>query len=166
MKPRLLASWLPALLLAAILLSACGRTTPPGPNTIFGGAANQTSYVLFDWAQGLRVLIWDNVEGGHSYHGSGSTTDPVYRQEGEVTAGEEAGYSFVLETEDGLSATFTLGGQPYDLSRGRLFVVRYLGGGQMEVQQLDRDLSGIEPTREGLEAFGRSEPAIVELAAP
>jgi hypothetical protein len=156
------------LLLAAVLLalslSGCGRTTPPGPNTIFGGTtASQTNYVLFDWEQGLRVLIWDNVDGGHSYHGSGSTTDPVYRQEGEVTAGEEAGYSFVLETEDGLSATFTLGGQPYDLSRGRLFVVRYLGGGQIEVQQLDRDLSEIEPTREGLEAFGRSEPAVVEL---
>jgi hypothetical protein len=34
----------------------------------------------------------------------------------------------------------------------------------MEVQQLDRDLSGVEPTSEGIIAFGRSDPDVSAMA--
>jgi hypothetical protein len=162
MKPRLLASWLPALLLAAILLSACGRTTPPGPNTVYG-EIEEGNYLLLDWQQGLRLMIWDNFQGAHQYRGSGSTADPIYRGEGTVEAGDGSGYSFTVETEGGQTAVFEINGQRYDLAQGRLFIIRVTGDGR-QVQQLDRDLSGVEPTSEGIIAFGRSDPDVSAMA--
>ncbi|MGD2077240.1 MAG: hypothetical protein PVH18_02595 [Chloroflexota bacterium] len=155
------------LLLAAILvpLTACTGTTPPGPNAVFGGVDGQASYLLLDWQEGLRLLIWDDiVEGGHHNSGSGSTTDPVFRQSGGAEAADGRTYEYALETTDGIEAEFSIDGTAYDLEQGRLFLIRTAGDGT-QVQQLDLDLAGLTPTNDGIVAFGRETPEIAAFIA-
>jgi hypothetical protein len=113
----------------------------------------------------LRILIWDDiVDGEHDNSGSGSTTDPVFRQSGSARAADGRGYEYALETSDGLQAAFTIDGAPYDLEQGRLFLIRTAGEGT-RVQQLDMDLSGLTPTNDGIAAFGRETPEIAAFIA-
>jgi hypothetical protein len=153
------------LSIALLILTACGGRTPPGPNAVFGGVNGQASYLLLDWQAGLRILIWDDiVDGEHDNSGSGSTTDPVFRQSGSARAADGRGYEYALETSDGLQAAFTIDGAPYDLEQGRLFLIRTAGEGT-RVQQLDMDLSGLTPTNDGIAAFGRETPEIAAFIA-
>jgi hypothetical protein len=156
---------LPILLVILLALVACGGTTPPGPNAVYGGVNGQASYLLLDWQEGLRVLIWDDiVEGGHDNSGSGSTSDPVYHQSGGAQAADGRSYEYELETSDGLKAEFTIDGVPYDLEQGRLFLIRTAGDGT-RVQQLDLDLSGLTPTNDSIVAFGKETPEIAAFIA-
>ncbi len=152
-----------ALLLLALV--GCGRSTPPGPNVVYGQVLDQASYLLLDWQEGLRILIWDDiVDGGHHNNGSGSTTDPIFRQSGGAQAADGRGFEYYLETRDGQQAEFTIDGLPYDLEGGTLFLVR-TAGGATEVQQLDLDLSGLVPTNDGIVDFGRKTPEIAAFLA-
>ncbi len=154
-----------SLIILLLALAACGRTTPPGPNAVFGGADGQASYLLLDWQEGLRILIWDDiVDGGHDNSGSGSTSDPVFYQSGGAQATDGRSYEYALETSDGLQADFSIDGVPYDLEQGRLFLIRTAGDGT-QVQQLDLDLSGLTPTNDGIVAFGRETPEIAAFIA-
>lgn len=159
--------WVSVLVLSIIFLflAACGRTTPPGPNAVYGTADGQASYMLLDWQEGLRILIWDDiVDGGHGSSGSGSTSDPVYHESGSAQATDGRGYEYNLETSDGLQAQFTIDGAAYDLDQGRLFLIR-TAGDETQVQQLDLDLSGLTPTNDGIVAFGRETPEIAAFIA-
>jgi len=154
-----------ALAILLLALVACGGTTPPGPNAVFGGLDGDASYLLLDWQEGLRILIWDDiVEGGHDNSGSGSTSDPVFRQSGGAQAADGRSYAYNLETTDGQQADFTIDGVPYDLEQGTLFLIRTTGDGT-QVQQLDLDLSGLTPTNDGIAAFGRETPEIAAFIA-
>ncbi|MGB3715969.1 MAG: hypothetical protein WA996_16200, partial [Candidatus Promineifilaceae bacterium] len=142
------------LALLTIILVACGRSTAPGPNAL-GGSIDQTSYLLLDWPEGLRILIWDDVfEGGHNNHTESATNDPVFHQSGSAQSIDGRRYEYSLETRDGLQAEFTIDGSPYDLDRGKLFLIR-MAQGVTQVEQLDLDLSGLSPTNAGIEDFGR-----------
>jgi hypothetical protein len=159
--------WASVLVLSIIFLFlvACGRTTPPGPNAVFGAAVGQASYLLLDWQEGLRIMIWDDiVDGGHGNSGSGSTSDPVYHESGSAQAADGRGYEYNVETSDGQQADFTIDGRPYDLEQGRLFLIR-TAGDETQVQQLDLDLSGLTPTNDGIVAFGRETPEIAAFIA-
>lgn len=156
-----------ALILSIIILAlvACGRSTPPGPNAVFGGIGSEAGYLLLDWQEGLRILIWDDiVEGDHHNSGSGSTTDPVFHQSGGASAPDGRGYEYSVETSDGQQADFTIDGIPYDLAQGKLFLIRTAGDGT-QVQQLDLDLSNLTPTNDGIEAFGQATPEIAAFIA-
>jgi hypothetical protein len=50
----------------------------------------------------------------------------------------------------------------YDLSQGKLFLIRSAGG-RTKVGQIDLDLSGISPTNQGIEAFGRQTPVVADF---
>lgn len=148
-----------------LALAACGSSTPPGPNTIGGSAEGAAAYQLLDWPEGSRILIWDDiVSGGHFSGGSGSTTDPMFRQEGGAETEDGRGYEYALETADGLQIDFTIDGTAYDLEQGRLFLIRTAGDGT-QVQQLDLDLSGLTPTNDGIVTFGRETPEIAAFIA-
>jgi hypothetical protein len=151
-----------ALIMLLLMLAACGRSTPPGPNAVYGAAVGKASYLLLDWQEGLRILIWDDiVDGGHGYSGSGSTSDPVFHQSGDASAADGRSYEYSVETSDGQQAEFTIDGTTYDLEQGKLFLISTTGDGT-QVQQLDLDLSGLTPTNDGIVAFGRE---TVEIAA-
>ena len=148
--------WTPTCIIVFLILNmvACAQFTPPGPNAL-GGSIDQTSYLLLDWPEGLRILIWDDVfEGRHGNHAESATNDHVYHQSGGARSVDGRRYEYSLETRDGLQADFTIDGSPYDLDQGKLFLIR-TAGGVTQVEQLDLDLSGLSPTNAGIEDFGR-----------
>jgi hypothetical protein len=154
-----------AALIMLLALVACGGTTPPGANIISGAFEGQASYLLLDWQEGLRIMIWDDApDADHHSSGSGSTTDPIFYQEGGAQAADGRGYAYTLETADGIQADFAIDGVPYDLERGKVFLIRVTGDGA-QIQQLDLDLSGVSPTNDGIVAFGRETPEIAALMA-
>lgn len=127
-----------------LAISACGcgmRTTPPGPATI-GTSAPGMNIKFLRWKEGLMVLFVDDVKGNHSSHGAGSTNNPVHSESGSAGSAGAGGYQWQLETADGKSATCRINGKEYDLSKGALFVIKAKGE-QVEVHQLQRDLSTI-----------------------
>lgn len=128
----------------AFIISVGGcvtRTTPPGADVI-GSSSVGMNFVYLRWKEGLTVLFVDDVKGGTSSRGSGSTDSPVHTSV--VSAGdpESGGYKCELETKDGKSANCRINGKDCDLSEGTLFVIK-ANGKHVEVYQLKRDLTAI-----------------------
>jgi hypothetical protein len=153
-----------ALLLLTVLLllvsSGCYRTTPPGPDTA-GGKFEGAAYVFCRWKQGLRLMIWHDATGATS-SGSGSTSDPVYRVEGQAVNEGHHGFTWALETRDGQTAQFRINDVSYDLSEGTLFLVS-TSGSSTGIEQLRRDLSGVQPNRESILAFATDDPDVARF---
>ena len=145
-------------------LVACGGPTAPEPNDINGVVEGGAAYLLLDWPEGLRIMIWDDIIAhGSTYSSSTSATyDELFQQEGSAHAADGQGYEYSLETGDGLEANFAIDGVPYDLNQGRAFLIR-IAGDENKVQQLDLDLSGVTPTNAGIEAFGRETAEIADF---
>jgi hypothetical protein len=142
-----------------ISLVGCGtRTTPPGPTTI-GTSAPGMSITFLRWKEGLMVLFVDNVKGSHRSGGSGSTDNPVHTQRGSAGDADAGGYQWQLQTTDGKSANCRINGKEYDLSKGTLFVIQATGE-QVEVHQLQRDLSNIPLNAEGCREAVREDAEI------
>jgi hypothetical protein len=150
------------LALVVLSLVACKQFTPPGPNAI-GGSVNQTSYLLLDWPEGLRILIWDDIFGGeHHNHTESATNDPVFHQSGGAHSIDGRTYEYSLETRDGRQAEFTIDGIPCDLNTGRAFLINTIGSA-IQVKQLNLDLSSLSPTNAGVEDFGRQTAEIARF---
>lgn len=147
-----------ALLTISILSVSCQRTTPPGGN-IVSGKLDNAGYTLLHWDEGLRVMLWVDITDGMHSSGSGSTGDPTYRMEGYAAADDGRRVEWTLQTTDGKRATFNINGQPFDLASGALFLIK-LEDERTQVQQVHRDLSTLEPTNEGCEAFADTDPDV------
>lgn len=143
-----------------LAVSGCSRTTPPGPDTAYGQFEG-AGYLFYRWEQGLRLMIWHDATSATS-SGSGSTSDPVYRVEGQAVYADGSTLSWTIETKDGQSAQFTLNGTGYDLSVGTLFLVSTRGGSP-QVEQLHRDLSGVQPDQESILAFAQNDPDVTRF---
>lgn len=141
------------IVLLIFTLVACRQFTPPEPNAV-GSSISQTNYLLLDWPEGLRVLLWDDIyEGEHHNHTESATDDPVFHQSGSAQSSDGRSYEYALETRDGQKAEFSIDRVPYDLEKGKLFLI-HTAGGSTQVEQLDLDLSGLSPTYAGVEEFG------------
>jgi hypothetical protein len=105
------------------------------------------------------MMIWFDVAEGVFSEGTDSSTDPIHRQRGYVSASDGRRVDWRLETADGKIATLGINNEPYSLSNGHLFIVTTRGE-KTQVQQLDRDLSSIQPTNEGCQAFAKSDPTV------
>lgn len=146
-------------LFSCVFLSMGGclrKSTPPGPNAMFGGVEGG-SYLLLRWEEGLAVMLWFDVEnvvaGGH-----GSTEDTVHRYHGAAASPDGRRVEWEIETEDGVTASLRIGGTEYDISSGRLFLVT-AEGENVRVEQLDQDFSGVHD-RESAVAFGKNNPEV------
>lgn len=138
--------------------SGCRQATPPGADMV-SAKIGDTSYTFLHWKEGLRVMMWFDIADEVSGEGSGSTSDPVHRMAGYASAFDGRRVDWRLETEDGRTASFSIDGQPYALSQGALFLITTWGE-QTQVRQLSRDLSVIQPTNEGCEAFAEADPDV------
>lgn len=156
-------NWRLVLLVVAFLfLAACsGRTTAPGADIIYGTVAN-SAYTMLDWDEGLRILIWTDVVGDSGAGGNSSTEDDAYRLEGYAVGPDGRSFEYLLETTDGVTADFSIDGEPYDVEEGALFLVTSIGG-EVEVTQLDHDLAAVTRTNDGIEAFGEETAAVRAL---
>ena len=155
---------IPLLFIALVVLTACQiRATPPGPDTHLG-VVDETGYTLFHWDEGLRIFIWDDLREGGWVSSGGSTEDAVYRLEGLAEAPDGRSYRYILGTEDGQTASLTIADETFDVQQGRLFIVRTKRGA-IEVEQLQRDLSTIPLSHDGIGAFGRADSAVAAFIA-
>jgi hypothetical protein len=143
-----------------LAVSGCSRTTPPGPDTAYGQFQG-AGYLFYRWEQGLRLMIWHDASSATS-SGSGSTSDPIYRVEGQAVYPDDSTLNWTIETKDGQSAQFTLNGTNYDLSAGTLFLIR-TSGGSIQVEQLRSDLSSVQLERDSILAFAQADPDIARL---
>jgi hypothetical protein len=150
--------WGSLIFVFLVCVGGCQKTTPPGAD-IVGGQIQNTSYTFLHWKEGLRVMIWYDITEDVGSGGSGSTSDPIYRLEGHASAPDGRRVDLRLETADGRTATYSINGQRYDLSRGALFLVTTRGE-RTQVRQLNRDLSTIHPTNESCEAFSETDPDV------
>ncbi len=150
-------------LLVVLALSGCTTSTPPGASTA-GGEVGEGAYTFMQWKEGLTILIWDDIRGTHSNHGSGSSSDPVFRQSGQAESPDGRSYSYQVETEDGVTAKFTIDGREFDLSQGTLFLVKTRGS-ETVVQQISRDLPEISSTDadEAFREMAHSDPDVAAL---
>jgi len=148
------------VLLTALLVAFSGCTpehTPPGADVDLG-TFEKTSYTFLRWKEGLAIMIWhDFVLDSASSHGPSSTTDPVYRAEGYAESKDGHRLDWKAHTTDGKTAQFWIDDVPYDLTDGTLFIVT-IANGKLEIAQLQRDLSGVQPGRESCLAFARGDP--------
>ena len=154
------------LVLTILLFSlvACSDSTAPEPNDINGAVEGGAAYLLLDWPEGLRIMIWDDIvtHGGTYGSSTSATYDELFQQEGSAHAADGEGYEYTIETGDGLQANFAIDGVPYDLNRGNVFLIR-VADEKNKVQQLDLDLSGVAPTNAGVEAFGQDTAEIADF---
>ena len=125
---------------------ACRQSTPPEPKNIMVTLAGQANYMMMDWQEGLRIVVWDDfLMGSFQSSNAVSTGDPFFRQEGGARAADGRAYEYIVETSDGLSGTMVIDGLTYDLSQGGLFLISN-DADPARVQQLDMDLSDFPPT--------------------
>ncbi len=156
---------LPISVFFIFFLVACSSASiPPDPNSI-GGVVEGAGYLLIDWQDGQRILIWDDIpNGNHGAASSSSTSSPPFQQEGSAQSGDGRHYEYSLESIDGQQVDLTIDGVPYDLEQGKLFLV-HTAGGVTQIEQLDLDLASLSPTNEGIIEFGRLIPEIAAMIA-
>jgi len=143
----------------AIPLHGCRKYTPPGPNTQTA-KVEDSSYILLRWVEGLSVMMWFDSYGVVSTSGSGSTDDPIYRGSGHFeTYDHRRRVEWQFETEDGITATFKINDTTYDLSKQTLFLI-YTQSEQINIQRIERDLSGISPKVESCTEFAQNDPDV------
>jgi hypothetical protein len=151
-------------LIAGLVISCSPRTTPPGANTIYGGV-EEARFSYHYWQEGLAILFWhDFVRGGEGCTGSGSTEDPVHRLECDVESEDGQSFSWKIHTTDGVTADMWIDGQRYDLSQGNMFLVS-TGEGSLQVEQLQRDFSTLEPSNDEISALARNDPDVANFIA-
>ncbi|MCP4537888.1 MAG: hypothetical protein GY832_12155 [Chloroflexi bacterium] len=141
-----------------VAFSACTpEYSPPGAD-VERGAFEQTSYTFLRWKQGINILIWhDFVLDSAGSHGPISSTDPWYRGEGYAESKDGHRLDWKAYTTNGKTARFWIDDVPYDLDDGALFIAT-VGNGELEITQLQRDLSDVQPGRESCLAFARGDP--------
>lgn len=145
------------LILMAILLAGCSSgSTPPGANSL-GGVGEGANYTYHYWEDGLAVLIWhDFSQDAESCTGSGSTEDLIYRLECTVQAQDRRRFTWQIHTSDGQTADMWIDGQPINLSKGSMFLIRADDDG-LEVNQQQRDFSALAPNNETFVAMAASD---------
>jgi hypothetical protein len=139
-RPKRFLGVVTGLGLLAVVIGCQPRSTPAGPGMLTSSGSG-ISFTYLKWDQGLRILLVDNVAGGHGSSSSGSTNDPVHRSKG-YAGPDGSGYKWEVDSTNGTSATLKIDGKEYDLANGALFVVKAKEG-NVEVHQLKRDLSAI-----------------------
>ena len=139
------------------LLSGClMKTTPPGPNSA-GGSVEGVPYSFHQWAQGLSVMIWHDLSNGTAdCSGTGSTSDPVYREACRAEAEDGRSLEWQIHTTDGVRAEMWINGDPYELANGNLFLIDTQDG-TVHVVQLQRDLSNLAANHERITAFAQAD---------
>lgn len=112
------------------------------------------------WKEGLAIMFVDRINGSASAHGRFDGT--TYTSQVSVRRDDGTGYEWRLTTTDGRSAELTVNGTAYDLTKGSLFVVE-LDGEKAIVQQIDRDLSGLNVEVGECTEFVKSFPEVEPL---
>ena len=161
-RRRYVEVWL--LLIAGLLMSCSPKSTPPGANSI-GGSVDGARFSYHYWEEGLAILIWHDLSyGGEGCSGTGSTEDPVYELECDAESTDGQTFSWKVHSRDGVTGEMWIDDQRYDLSQGNMFLVSSQDNG-VQVDQLQRDFSELEPNAETISALSNSDPDVADFIA-
>ena len=143
------------------LVSCFRSSTPPGPD-MAGGVYEYAGYEFFHWQEGLNILIWHDAIATSSCDSSGATDNDTHLVQCQAVS--EAGYDFFwqIETDDGRTAQFSINSQPFDLANGTVFLVT-TADGQMDIQQIERTLSGVNAESQSITQFSLDDPEISQF---
>jgi hypothetical protein len=149
---KIAGAWMWLILIGFVLSSCAPKSTPPGA-TLVGGGVEDTMFSYHRWEEGLAILIWHDIAyGGSGCNGSASTEDPVYRLTCDAVAPDGRTFDWEVHSTDGVTAQMWINGQSYDLDQGTVFLISEQDG-QLQVTQIQRDLSGLEPDYESVTAY-------------
>lgn len=144
------------------LFAACTpASTPPGPD-MAAGVYIQSGYEFYRWEEGMNLMIWFDRAKSSACSSSSSTSDPLFVLRCHAVSRSDVRFDWYLETDDGVTADFSIDGKPFDLENGKLFLIR-TSTGEAEVMQIERDLSGIRPDADTITEFGLNDPVIQEF---
>jgi hypothetical protein len=155
--------FLPLMGIASFIsMVGCERqSTPPGPSSSFGILEPNTHFQFFLWDEGLAILLIDNITKKHESSGSGSTKDPVYRQNGSAESKDGYRYEWKLETADGRIAEVEIDGNDFDIAKGVVFSITVTEE-ETTVDQIDLDLSQLSDS-EDCRAFIKANREVLKL---
>jgi hypothetical protein len=148
--------------LSGFLFAACSpASTPPGPD-MAAGVYIQSGYEFYRWEEGLTLMIWFNGAKSSACSSSSSTSDPVFVLRCHALTRNDVRFDWLLETEDGITANFSIDDQSFDLENGKLFLIR-TSSGEAEVLQIERNLSSVRPDADSIIEFSLDDPVIQEF---
>lgn len=143
--------------LLALALACCTRqSTPPGPD-VAAGKHGEVGYVYLRWEEGLSLMIWHDIAESSTGRGVGTAGESAYRYGGQAESPDGRQFEWWVETEDGRTAEFWIDDTRVDLANGKLFIITTRAAGT-QVEQLQRDLEGVETNHESCIAFAESDP--------
>ena len=150
------------LTFSGALFAACSpSSTPPGPDTA-AGVYIQLGYEFFRWEEGLTLMIWFDGAKSSACSSTSSTSDPKFVLRCHAVSRSDVRFDWLLETEDGVTADFSIDGKSFDLEDGKLFLIR-TSAGEAEIVQMERDLSGVRPDADSIIEFSLDDPVIQEF---
>jgi hypothetical protein len=143
----------------SVVTAACfGRTTPPGPD-MAGGVYEFATYEYSHWQEGLNILIWHDANASSTCNSSGSTSSDTHLVQCQAVSEDGFELFWQIETSDGRSAQFTINNQAFDLADGTVFLIT-TDDDQLDIQQLQRDLSGVNAEHQSITDFSLDDPEI------
>jgi hypothetical protein len=150
-------SLLPLVLVAILvaILSSAMRARAPGLAAT-EGTTGQAKYVYYWSERGLRLMIWHDAAEVSLVTETSGTARPARRLSGRATTGGQPLFDWEIETTDGRTARFRIDGIVYDLNEGAVFLIRSEGG-RIEVDQLQRNLSIVQPDAEAVAHFAAND---------
>jgi hypothetical protein len=159
---KLLKSHILLLVFLGLLFAACTpASTPPGAD-MAAGVYIQSGYEFYRWEEGLNLMIWFDGAKSSACSSSSSTSDPQFVLQCHAVSTTDIRFDWHLETEDGVTADFSIDGKSFDLEDGKLFLIR-TSSGEVEVMQIERDLSSVRPDADSIIEFSLNDPTIQEF---
>lgn len=113
-------------------------------------------------------MLWHTSVPDSTCDSSSDTSVDITLVQCQLRTADGFEFAWQINTEDGRTAEFMLDGQPYDLADGNLFLIT-IENGVLDVQQMERDLSGVAANHDGVTQFGLADPDIsqfIEAATP
>ncbi len=156
-----------SVLLGLGLVACFGRTTPPGPDMAGGGYEN-AGYEYFHWREGLDILIWHDAVTSSFCNSSGSTSSDTHMVRCQAVSEDGFELFWQIGTADGRTAQLTINNQPFDLTDGSVFLIA-TAEDQLDIQQLERNLSGVNAEHQSITDFSLDDPEInqfIQSTAP
>jgi len=151
-----------AILMILISTTGCSPvSSPPAPDMV-GGVYSHAAYEYFRWLEGLDVMIWYDAAQSSSCDSSGPTSTKTHLVECQALSNSGRSLDWQIETSDGLTAKFVLNDKQFNLPDGNVFVVS-TAQDAIEIQQFQRDLSGVKLENESITTFALNDPDIAEF---
>src|SRR5262245_56041622 len=148
------------LALVVVVLLFTSRSGMGGGATSVGDTSVQ--YVSIRSDGRISLLIWSDLTDKSGSNSEGSLFGSS--AEGFCSSADGGRVDWRWKAQNEKGGDFQSNGMPHDLANGTLFLVSTKGG-QVQVTQLDVDLSKVQSDKQGFEAFANTQPKVAKFIA-